>query len=290
MKSSTYSTAVCIVSLALAPIRGPVLTIFTLRFGVLGVAVWMVSAVDEEAENMPYDMPVLALDAEANASWSLEVPYGFGFDYSEIRWRETADEPLNDWSDRESVVYYDSGTTTHAIEGLTPGGSYKAKVFVGVRGADGRQYYMKSNVVKFTAPGAVATDPQTPVATDPQTPVFVAAPTGATGWQYTFADDEAFQYYEVRWGGGNRPIALGLEQQAEHGHLRPERLVVHHPRAGSGQDVQGQTVHRGTSERRVALHQIRQHHHHRRVAQSLSRPPKAPRVAGLSLSPARGAG
>lgn len=138
--------------------------------------------------------PRLTISESALAEWDFEIPAGSGFVYSELRWRETSTEDINDWSGRSSKVFYSPSASQYQMTGLTTGTTYKAKIFVGVR-SHGSWTYLKSNTVVFTAPGTLMD----------------VSDTGYATWSWQAPPEFGFSYSQVRW----RETTYGLEGSTE---------------------------------------------------------------------------
>ena len=153
--------------------------------------------------------PTVTVSDEGQVNWDYSLPEGSSFAYSEVRWAETAQERLNDWSNRSNRVFYSPQMKSFQIPGLTAGVHYKAKVFVGVRSQDGMQY-LKSDTIRFSTP-APQQDPVVPppVVSDPVPPPVAPEPTadpeitvadnGKVTWSHTLATSASFVYSEIRW-------------------------------------------------------------------------------------------
>ena len=138
--------------------------------------------------------PTLTVTTDGAASWSYTVPEGAEYDYTEIRWRETAGQSdLNDWSDKENVVIWDSSVAAHAIADLTAGVEYKAKVFVGLK-VNGENRYAKSNTVVFTTPAPAQPPDGVATVKASRKSGSIAAGwtgvTGATGYDVRYSADD----------------------------------------------------------------------------------------------------
>ena len=98
----------------------------------------------------PSTNPALTVTDSGAATWSLTMPQGAQFIYSEVRWKEhDPTEDFNDWSGRLSYLAWSQGVSSYQIPNLLDSKRYKAKVFVAVRLSDGSTSYLKSNVVIF---------------------------------------------------------------------------------------------------------------------------------------------
>ena len=93
--------------------------------------------------------PVLLVGSDGAASWSYTVPEGADLVYYEIRWLPNTDKDLNDWSDKQNRVFYDSDVMSYDIAGLETGVEYKIMVFAGLT-VNGQRRYAKSNIVMLT--------------------------------------------------------------------------------------------------------------------------------------------
>ena len=113
-------------------------------------------------------------------TWSFTVPAGATFSYSEVRWRTTGTESLNDWSGKKNQVFYSASANSYQIPNLLPGTRYKAKVFVEVT-SGGKKQYLKSPTIRFANPDMAVTN------------------TGLVTWSFEVPAGATFSYSEVRW-------------------------------------------------------------------------------------------